>query len=86
MGLSPALAGIIGGTTAVGLGILIVAVPVALVWIFITGDGLAAGLRAGVTMWLGAQSVPTLVWLISSIVPGFRAKVAFQFTGEGQTG
>ena len=61
VGLSPALAGIIGGATAVGLGILIIAVPVALIWIFITGDGLAAGLRAGVTMWLGAQSVPITI-------------------------
>jgi len=45
----------------VGLGILIIAVPVALVWVFITGDGIAAGLRAGVTLWLGAQSVPVTI-------------------------
>lgn len=70
VGLSPALAGIIGGTTAVGLGILIIAVPVALIWIFITGDGLAAGLRAGVTMWLGAQSVPvTIAGVGMSLLP-----------------
>ncbi len=61
VGLSPALAGIIGAATAVGLGILIIAVPVALIWVFITGDGLVAGLRAGVTMWLGAQSVPITI-------------------------
>ena len=70
VGLSPALAGIIGAATAVGLGILIIAVPVALIWVFVTGDGLAAGLRAGVTMWLGAQSVPITIFGVGvSLLP-----------------